>query len=184
MGILILFRKDLTKFGTVGWITSDRGASRQLWWGHRIPAYNVVGKEGAFFVARTEEDAYEQARERDGSDIKLEQDNDVLDTWFSSGLWPFAILDWPRADMSDPSSDLARFYLKCVRDRLRHPIFLGCADGHDGTRVDRQTPFETIYLHGLVRDGKGQKMSKTTGNVIDPLETIDQYGCDALRYSL
>ena len=170
-----------------GWLDNIRPwcVSRQLWWGHRIPAYNVVGKEGAFFVARTEGEAYEQARERYGSEVRLEQDNDVLDTWFSSGLWPFATLDWPRADVSDPTSDMARFYPASVLETGYDILFFWVARMvMMGLELTDKSPFETIYLHGLVRDGKGQKMSKTTGNVIDPLETIDQFGCDALRYSL
>lgn len=170
-----------------GWLDNIRPwcVSRQLWWGHRIPAYNVVGKEGAFFVARTEQEAYAQAKERYGSDVELEQDNDVLDTWFSSGLWPFATLDWPRADVSDPTSDLARFYPASVLETGYDILFFWVARMvMMGLELTDKSPFETIYLHGLVRDGKGAKMSKTTGNVIDPLETIDQYGCDALRYSL
>ena len=170
-----------------GWLDNIRPwcVSRQLWWGHRIPAYNVVGKEGAFFVARTEEEAYEQAKDRYGSDVKLEQDTDVLDTWFSSGLWPFATLDWPRADVNDPTSDLARFYPASVLETGYDILFFWVARMvMMGLELTDKSPFEIIYLHGLVRDGKGAKMSKTTGNVIDPLETIDQYGCDALRYSL
>lgn len=174
-----------------GWLDNIRPwcVSRQLWWGHRIPAWNVVGQEGAFFVARSEEEAYAQARDRYGSTVVLEQDDDVLDTWFSSGLWPFATVGWGKKNTKfaepEAGSDLARFYPASVLETGYDILFFWVARMvMMGLEFTDKAPFNTIYMHGLVRDGKGQKMSKTTGNVIDPLETIDQYGCDALRYSL
>jgi len=172
--------------------------SRQLWWGHRIPVWHVVKEDGSllsddasvqnsaeslpgYVVARDESEAYEIARRDYGEQVKLSQDEDVLDTWFSSGLWPFATVGWP--DTSNP--DFKRYYPAAILETGYDILFFWVARMvMMGLELTEEPPFETIYLHGLVRDAKGKKMSKTTGNVIDPLETIDQYGADALRFSL
>lgn len=156
--------------------------SRQLWWGHRIPVWYVEGEdETHYIVARSEAEAYEKAKASYGDAVKLRQDEDVLDTWFSSGLWPFSTLGWP--DTSSP--DLAKFYPNTVMETGYDIIFFWVARMMMlGIALTGKAPFETIYLHGLVRDAKGRKMSKTLGNVIDPIEVIDQYGTDALRYTL
>ncbi|CAM9653610.1 unnamed protein product [Chrysoparadoxa australica] len=158
--------------------------SRQLWWGHRIPVYYAAGHDG-YFVARNEQDARDQAVAA-GCDtgVELRQDDDVLDTWFSSGLWPFATVGWPQEE-NDPSGDLARFYPAAVLETGYDILFFWVARMvMMGIGLTGQSPFHTIYLHGLVRDAQGAKMSKTKGNVIDPLSTIEKYGTDALRYSL
>ena len=172
-----------------GWLDNIRPwcVSRQLWWGHRIPAYLVEGKSGEYIVARTEEDAYKQAKEKYGNDVILHQDEDVLDTWFSSGLWPFATVGWPinSGDNKNVNNDFSRFYPASVLETGYDILFFWVARMvMMGLELTDKAPFENIYMHGLVRDGKGQKMSKTTGNVIDPVDTIEKYGCDALRYSL
>eukprot|EP00189_Rhodosorus_marinus_P000580 CAMPEP_0113968826 /NCGR_PEP_ID=MMETSP0011_2-20120614/9802_1 /TAXON_ID=101924 /ORGANISM="Rhodosorus marinus" /LENGTH=937 /DNA_ID=CAMNT_0000982065 /DNA_START=341 /DNA_END=3154 /DNA_ORIENTATION=+ /assembly_acc=CAM_ASM_000156 len=156
--------------------------SRQLWWGHQIPVWYVDGtNENEFIVAANEEEAYEMGREKFGSDVALTRDTDVLDTWFSSGLWPFSALDWPE----DDSEDLGRFYPTTVMETGYDILFFWVARMiMMGIELTGKVPFQTVYLHGLVRDSKGRKMSKTLGNVIDPLEVIDNYGTDALRYSL
>ncbi len=152
--------------------------SRQLWWGHRIPAWYTP--DGTMFVARTEEAAYKQARVEYGENVTLEQDPDVLDTWFSSGLWPFSTLGWP-----DDTPDLQRFYPNSVMETGYDILFFWVARMiMSGLEYTGEIPFHTVYLHGLVRDEHGKKMSKTTGNVIDPLEVMDQYGTDAMRYTL
>eukprot|EP00981_Chlorochromonas_danica_P009513 scaffold2709_cov163-Ochromonas_danica.AAC.15 len=163
--------------------------SRQLWWGHRIPVYYVWDKEKMsrnpdFIVARSLEEARRMAIAKFGEEIVIEQDEDVLDTWFSSGLWPFATVGWPH-DEHKTDSDLHRFYPASVLETGYDILFFWVARMVTmGLELTNKVPFHTIYLHGLVRDGEGQKMSKTKGNVIDPLDTIDQYGCDALRFSL
>jgi valyl-tRNA synthetase len=155
--------------------------SRQLWWGHRIPVYYVIGKESSdFIVARSETEAYTIARGKYG-DVQLVQDEDVLDTWFSSGLWPFATVGWPNIQ----TTEYQRFYpASCLETGYDILFFWVARMVMMGLEFTDKSPFHTIYMHGLVRDGNGQKMSKTKGNVIDPLNTIEQYGCDALRYSL
>ncbi|CAM6124860.1 unnamed protein product [Calypogeia fissa] len=168
------------------WLTNikDWCISRQLWWGHRIPVWYVRGVEGAeveYIVARNEEGAYAKARSMYGDTVKLEQDPDVLDTWFSSGLWPFSTLGWP--DTSD--EDLQRFYPTTVLETGHDILFFWVARMVMlGIEFTGKSPFSTVYLHGLVRDSQGRKMSKTLGNVIDPLETIQEYGADALRFTL
>ncbi len=152
--------------------------SRQIWWGHRIPAW--FGPDGTFFVEMTEEDARAAARDRYGEDVELTQDTDVLDTWFSSALWPFSTLGWP-----DETAALERYYPTSVLVTGFDIIFFWVARmAMMGLRFQREIPFETVYIHALVRDARGQKMSKSKGNVLDPLELIDNYGADALRFTL
>ncbi|WGF88748.1 valine--tRNA ligase [Marinivivus vitaminiproducens] len=152
--------------------------SRQLWWGHRIPAWHAP--DGSIFVERTEEEAYTAARAALGDDVRLEQDPDVLDTWFSSGLWPFSTLGWP-----ERTPDLERFYPTSVLVTGFDIIFFWVARmmmmGHEFTG---EAPFREVVMHGLVRDEAGQKMSKSKGNVIDPLELVDSFGADALRFAI
>ena len=152
--------------------------SRQLWWGHQIPAW--YGPDGTVFVAETEADAKGQAKQHYGKDEPLKRDEDVLDTWFSSGLWPFSTLGWP-----DKTPELARYYPTDVLVTGFDIIFFWIARMMMmGLHCMDEVPFRTVYIHALVRDEKGQKMSKSKGNVIDPLELIDTYGADALRFTL
>jgi valyl-tRNA synthetase len=148
--------------------------SRQLWWGHRIPAW--YDDSGNVFVTETVEEAQQQA----GEGISLRQDEDVLDTWFSSALWPFATLGWP-----DETADLARHYPNDVLVSGFDIIFFWDARmAMQGFEFLGEKPWNTLYLHGLVRDAHGQKMSKSKGNTVDPLGLIDKYGADALRFTL
>jgi valyl-tRNA synthetase len=152
--------------------------SRQLWWGHQIPAW--YGPDGAVFVAETEEDARQQAAENYGKEVELRRDPDVLDTWFSSALWPFSTLGWP-----EPTQELARYYPTDVLVTGFDIIFFWVARMMMmGLHFMGEVPFHAVYIHALVRDSLGQKMSKSRGNIIDPLELIDRYGCDALRLTL
>jgi valyl-tRNA synthetase len=152
--------------------------SRQLWWGHRIPAW--YGPDGQVFVAEDAAGAAALARAAYGGDEPLTQDEDVLDTWFSSGLWPFSTLGWP-----DQTPELARYYPTDVLVTAFDIIFFWVARMMMmGLHVMGDVPFRTVYIHGLVRDERGQKMSKSKGNVIDPLALIDQYGADALRFTI
>jgi len=173
----------------------DWCVSRQLWWGHRIPVWHVDGTgefpvTTEFIVARNEAHAYELAKAKYGDDVKLTQDNDVLDTWFSSGLWPFSTVGWPRdgVEDADPASDMARFFAKrgesCLETGYDILFFWVARMVMMSCELTGKVPFDTVYMHGLVRDAQGKKMSKTTGNVIDPLDVIQQYGTDALRYTL
>ncbi|WP_198129025.1 valine--tRNA ligase [Azospirillum argentinense] len=152
--------------------------SRQIWWGHQIPAW--YGPDGHFFVEETEEAAIAAAKAHYGEDVALTRDQDVLDTWFSSALWPFSTLGWP-----DETPELARYYPTDVLVTGFDIIFFWVARMMMmGLHFMKDVPFRTVYIHALVRDEKGQKMSKSKGNVIDPLELIDQYGTDALRFTL
>ncbi len=152
--------------------------SRQLWWGHRIPAW--FGPDGAVFVAHSEAEARDLARAQYGRDETLVQDEDVLDTWFSSALWPFSTLGWP-----ERTAELARYYPTDVLVTGFDIIFFWVARMMMmGLHFMADVPFRTVYIHGLVRDERGQKMSKSKGNVIDPLAMVEQYGTDALRFTI
>ncbi len=152
--------------------------SRQLWWGHQIPAW--YGPDKKVFVALSEEEAKAEARAHYGKDVALERDPDVLDTWFSSALWPFSTLGWP-----DKTPELAKYYPTSVLVTGWDILFFWVARMMMmGMQFMDEVPFGTVYLHGLVTDEKGQKMSKSKGNVIDPLELIDRYGADALRFTM
>jgi valyl-tRNA synthetase len=152
--------------------------SRQLWWGHRIPAW--YGPDGSVFVAFDEDEAKAEARAKYGREEELTQDEDVLDTWFSSGLWPFSTLGWP-----EQTKELARYYPGDVLVTGFDIIFFWVARMMmQGIHFMDDVPFRTVYIHGLVRDERGQKMSKSKGNIIDPLELIDRYGADALRFTI
>ncbi|MFC7474803.1 valine--tRNA ligase [Dankookia sp. GCM10030260] len=153
--------------------------SRQLWWGHQIPAW--YAPDGTIFVEKTEAEAQAAARAKFGGDVTLERDPDVLDTWFSSALWPFSTLGWP-----ERTAEVARYYPGDVLVTGFDIIFFWVARMMMMGQhfMDGQVPFKDIYIHGLVRDEKGQKMSKSKGNVMDPLELIDAYGADALRFTI
>jgi valyl-tRNA synthetase len=152
--------------------------SRQLWWGHQIPAW--YGPDGKVFVAMAEAEAQEQATEHYGQETALTRDEDVLDTWFSSALWPFSTLGWP-----DRTPELMRYYPTDVLVTGFDIIFFWVARMMMmGLCFMKEVPFPKVYIHALVRDERGAKMSKSKGNVIDPLELIDDYGADALRFTL
>lgn len=171
------------------WLVSlkDWCISRQLWWGHQIPAWYAVSETGGqltdetpFVVARSEAEAQEKAVSQFGENVKVEQDPDVLDTWFSSGLWPFSTLGWP-----DQTRDLEFYYPTSTLVTGFDIIFFWVArmtmmDGH----FTGQMPFKDVYIHGLVRDENNKKMSKSANNGINPLVLISKYGTDALRYTL
>src|SRR5436309_6235018 len=148
--------------------------SRQVWWGHRIPAW--FNAEGNIFVAETVQEAQLQA----GQGVALRQDDDVLDTWFSSALWPFATLGWP-----DETEDLKRHYPNDVLISGFDILFFWDARmAMQGIEFMGEAPWKTLYLHGLVRDAAGAKMSKSKGNTVDPIGLIDKYGADALLFTL
>ncbi|BAY41025.1 valyl-tRNA synthetase [Nostoc sp. NIES-2111] len=171
------------------WLVSLRDwcISRQLWWGHQIPAWYAVSETNGqitdttpFIVAKSADEAWDKAKAQFGENVQLEQDPDVLDTWFSSGLWPFSTLGWP-----EQTPDLAKYYPTTTLVTGFDIIFFWVARmtmmaGH----FTEQMPFQTVYIHGLVRDENNKKMSKTANNGIDPLLLIDKYGTDALRYTL
>ena len=161
--------------------------SRQLWWGHQIPAWYAVSETQGeitdttpFIVAKTEAEAKEKATAKFGNDVQLARDPDVLDTWFSSGLWPFSTMGWP-----EETKDLEFYYPTTTLVTGFDIIFFWVARmtmmaGHFTGKM----PFDTVYIHGLVLDENGQKMSKSKNNGIDPLLLIGKYGTDALRYTL
>ncbi|PCD03979.1 valine--tRNA ligase [Sphingomonas spermidinifaciens] len=146
--------------------------SRQLWWGHRIPAW--FAEDGRIFVAETEEGAQAQA----GEGVALRQDPDVLDTWFSSALWPFATLGWPEAD----PREAGRYPNDILISGFDILFFWDARMMMQGMHFLGDVPFRKLYLHGLVRAADGAKMSKSKGNTVDPLGLIDKYGADALRF--
>ncbi|MBO9623058.1 MAG: valine--tRNA ligase [Sphingomonas sp.] len=146
--------------------------SRQLWWGHRIPAW--FAEDGSVFVAETEEEAQVQA----GQGVALTRDNDVLDTWFSSALWPFATMGWPDEDVKAKG----RYPNDVLISGFDILFFWDARMLMQGLHFMKEVPFKTLYLHGLVRAADGQKMSKSKGNTVDPLGLIDKYGADALRF--
>ncbi|MFL0790358.1 MAG: valine--tRNA ligase [Prochlorococcus sp.] len=172
------------------WLTDIRDwcISRQLWWGHRIPAWFVISEsEGRlsdatpYVVARSEDEALQKARDQFGDGVALQQDPDVLDTWFSSGLWPFSTLGWP----DDQSPDLQRWYPTSTLVTGFDIIFFWVARmTMMAGAFTGEMPFADVYIHGLVRDEQNRKMSKSAGNGIDPLLLIDRYGTDALRFAL
>jgi valyl-tRNA synthetase len=152
--------------------------SRQLWWGHRIPAW--YGPDGMVFVEESEAAAIAAARAHYGENKPLSQDEDVLDTWFSSALWPFSTLGWPQE-----TTDLKRFYPTSVLVTGFDIIFFWVARMMMmGLHFMGEVPFDKVFINALVRDDKGQKMSKSKGNVMDPLDLIDEYGADALRFTM
>jgi len=161
--------------------------SRQLWWGHRIPAWyaisetdNTITADTPVFVAYNEEEAYAQAQKELGDKVVLEQEEDVLDTWFSSALWPFSTLGWP-----EKTPELEKFYPTNVLVTARDIIYFWVARMMiTGLKFMGTEPFHTVYINGTILDEKGQRMSKSKGNGIDPIEVIEKYGADAARFSL
>ncbi|MCC6789124.1 MAG: valine--tRNA ligase, partial [Hyphomonadaceae bacterium] len=152
--------------------------SRQLWWGHRIPAW--YGPDGHVFVEASEDTAGSAAKKHYGKAVELRQDEDVLDTWFSSGLWPFSTLGWP-----EKTPELKKFYPTSTLVTAHDIIFFWVARMMMlGLHFMKEAPFHEVYIHALVRDAKGQKMSKSKGNTMDPLDLIDKFGADALRFTL
>jgi valyl-tRNA synthetase len=152
--------------------------SRQLWWGHQIPAW--YGPDNRVFVALTEAEAQADADKHYGKKTALKRDEDVLDTWFSSALWPFSTLGWP-----DATAELKRFYPTSTLVTGFDIIFFWVARMMMmGLHFMKEIPFHDVYIHALVRDASGAKMSKSKGNVIDPLALIDEFGADALRFTL
>ena len=152
--------------------------SRQLWWGHQIPVW--YGPDNHFFVAMEESEAKEKAHKHYGKDTDLVRDEDVLDTWFSSALWPFSTLGWP-----EKTPEFEKYYNTDVLVTGFDIIFFWVARMMMmGLYLTDDVPFHTIYIHALVRDEEGQKMSKSKGNVIDPLSLIEKYGADSLRFTL
>jgi valyl-tRNA synthetase len=161
--------------------------SRQLWWGHQIPVWYVVSETAGivrddtpFVVARSDEDALAQGQAKYGTTCVLKREEDVLDTWFSSALWPFSTQGWP-----DKTEDLATFYPTDVLITARDIIYFWVARMiFSGLKFLDRAPFHTVYIHGTILDEKGQRMSKSKGNGIDPIEMIEQFGADAVRFAL
>ena len=167
---------------------NDWCVSRQLWWGHQIPAWYVlkqsedsIDQNTPYVVARNEEEALSKASKEFGSNFRLIRDKDVLDTWFSSGLWPFSTLGWPNTN----DADFKKWYPNSVLVTGFDIIFFWVARmTMMGKTFTNNIPFKDVYIHGLVRDENNKKMSKSSGNGIDPLLLIDKYGSDALRFAL
>ena len=152
--------------------------SRQIWWGHRIPAY--YGPDNFIFVAKNDEDAKAQAFKHYGKEVELRQEEDVLDTWFSSALWPFSTMGWP-----EKTKELEAFYPTSVIVTGADILFFWIARMvMMGMYEMKEIPFKTVYLHGIVRDEQGRKMSKSLGNSPDPLDLIETYGADAIRFTM
>jgi len=152
--------------------------SRQLWWGHQIPAW--YAPDGTVFVEESQEAAYAAARVQFGDDVELKRDPDVLDTWFSSAMWPYSTMGWP-----EETPELAKYYPNATLVTGFDIIFFWVARMMmSGIHFMGEVPFKNVYIHALVRDEKGAKMSKSKGNVIDPLEFVEKYGADALRFTL
>ena len=155
----------------------DWTISRQIWWGHRIPAY--YAEDGTVFVAKSLEEAKVQAREKFGKDVNLTEETDVLDTWFSSALWPFSTLGWP-----NETEDLKKFFPTNALVTGADILFFWVARMvMMSLYIKEEIPFNYVYLHGIIRDEKGRKMSKSLGNSPDPLDLIAKYGADAIRFS-
>ena len=167
---------------------NDWCISRQLWWGHQIPAWYVlkqsedsIDQNTPYVVARNEKEALSKATKEFGSNLQLIRDKDVLDTWFSSGLWPFSTLGWPNIN----DADFKKWYPNSVLVTGFDIIFFWVARmTMMGKTFTNNIPFKDVYIHGLVRDENNKKMSKSSGNGIDPLLLIDKYGSDALRFAL
>ncbi len=185
----ITFHTERWKKVYLNWMTNIRDwcISRQIWWGHQVPAWYAVSETGGrvtretpVYVARSEAEARAQAVAAHGEGVVLQQDPDVLDTWFSSWLWPFSTLGWP-----EKTPDLAFFYPTSVLVTDMGIIFFWVARMiMAGYFCMGELPFRDVYIHGTVMDDKGRKMSKSLGNGIDPLDVIREYGADALRYTM
>ncbi len=155
----------------------DWTISRQIWWGHRIPAY--YAPDGTVFVAKNLEEAQVQAKEKFGEAVTLREETDVLDTWFSSALWPFSTLGWP-----EKTPELEKFFPTNALVTGADILFFWVARMvMMSLYITDEIPFNYVYLHGIIRDEKGRKMSKSLGNSPDPLDLIDKYGADAIRFS-